>query len=120
MSPQLTVSAGDETEDLARFIFESLDDETLDEIEVDRTYAPGHGLANEPITIAVLLTLGPTVISGVSTLIGKWIDGRQAERQLKLEIAARGVSGDAAALLTELARRPGVEFTDDQPADGES
>ena len=111
MTAQLSLNAGEDTEDLAEYVLNALDDETLDEVDVEREHAPAHGLANEPVTLTVVLTLAPPLIAGVTTLIKNWMDNRSKERQLELTIVARGVSPEAQETLDELATRPGVTVT---------
>lgn len=115
MSPQLTLSAGDDTEDLLQCVLDGFNDEELDEIEVERRYAPSRGMANEPVTIMVILTLGPPLISATTKLLEKWMD-THGDHPPKLEIAVHGIPAETATLLGELAKRPEVELTDGPPA----
>ena len=103
MSTELKLQAGEETEDLLKFILDDLPNETLDEIDVERTQARAHGLASEPITTAVVLTLGPPLVKRVCKLIDKWLEHRREERQMQLVLTAYERSPEIGAALADLA-----------------
>lgn len=101
----LKLSAGKDTEDLAKFVFAELDDETLDEIEVEREHAPAHGLASEPVTVTLILTLGPPAILAIGRLTERWLEARRQERQMRLVMEAYEASPEAGQALKALAER---------------
>jgi hypothetical protein len=101
----LKLSAGEDTDDLATFILGQLDDEALKEIEVEREQAYPHGLASEPITITLILTLGPPAIVAIGRLAERWLEARRQTRQMQLVLEAYEASPQAGEALTALAER---------------
>ncbi len=71
----LEIRAGEATEDLLQLILQQVDDDTLDQIEIEREQAPAEGLVSEPITIGVVLTL---VATGAATGVGQQVGSRLA------------------------------------------
>lgn len=101
----LRLSAGEDTEDLAQFVLGKLDDATLDAIEVEREHAPAHGLASEPVTVTLILTLGPPAMIVIGRLAERWLEARRQERQMRLVMEAHETSAEAGQALKDLADR---------------
>lgn len=105
MTAKLLLEAGPETEDLVRYVTGELDDTTLDELEIDRKPAESHGLANELITSAVIITLGTATVSVVARLIERWLEIRRQTDVLKIVAAGFAQSDEAGRALADLAKK---------------
>ena len=101
----ISLSAGDETESLVRFITNELDDESLDHMEVMRDLERRRDLASEPVTVAALLGLGGVTAVAVGRIIERWQENRRQREAAKTIIEAFKVSKDAGIALTELESR---------------
>lgn len=103
--PVLRLEADERTGMLVDFVTQELDDTTLDQIDVEREIAPTEGLASEPVTVAVTLTLGTTAIVAVLRIVERWLE---SQRQMStLTIVAEGFeqSDEAGKQLAALARK---------------
>ena len=88
--PALRLEAGDRTEERLQFVTAELDDATLDEVDVHREIGPPSGVASEPITAAVTLTLGTAAVVAVLRIVERWLE---KQRQLEtMRIIAEGFS----------------------------
>ncbi len=103
--PRVLIDAGDQTEELAQFIAKALDDETLDGIQFDRELAENEGLASEPITTAVVLTLSSIAAAAVVRLIERWLENKRQDSNLKLVLDAFFRSDEAGKAAAQLALR---------------
>jgi len=103
--PKVLIDAADHTEELAQFIAHGLDDETLDGIQFDRQLAETEGLASEPITMAVVLTLSPIAAAVVVRLIERWLENRRQKGALRLVLEAFSKSDEAGKAVAQLAER---------------
>ena len=94
----IRIDAGEYTEELAKFIAKGLSDEQLDLIDLERERKEVPGVAQEPITIAIIIgaklageaaagAAGVTAIVAVGKLLEKWMD--QAYHTRRLEQAIR-------------------------------
>lgn len=92
---RLEITAGTLTDDLAAFVTTELPDSVLDAVEVDRVLDRPDGLASEPITIGLILTLGTAAVIQVGRILERWIEQRRQVEQLELVIRAHGVSSAA-------------------------
>jgi len=79
----LKLSYDDQTEELLKFILDQLDETALDSIEVDREFSEPEGLASEPITVGVILTLSPVIIVTVGRLVERWMENKRQEKQIE-------------------------------------
>lgn len=103
--PRLLIDAGHSTEELAQFIAHRLDDETLDEIKFERKLAETEGLASEPITTTLVLTLSPIAAAVVVRLMERWLEINRQERNLKLVLDGFSVSDEAGKAAAQVALR---------------
>ncbi len=78
----LRLDAADRTGNLIDYVTGQLDDETLDNIKVERQFAPVAGLASEPVTVAVTLTLGTTAVIAVARIIERWLENHRQEQAM--------------------------------------
>jgi hypothetical protein len=101
------LEAGLQTEELWQFIIENLNDSELDAIDVEREYAPAEGLANEPITTAIVLTLSTTALLTLGRIIEKWIENKRQEQHIRAVLKGFKESDDAGRAMLELAKRHG-------------
>jgi hypothetical protein len=101
----IQIEAGEKTEDVLSFVLNALDDQTLDDIDVDRKMAATEGLVSEPITIVAVITATTTGVLAITRLVEKYMEHRQ---QLKvLSIVADGFerSSEAGKNLEKLAEK---------------
>jgi len=93
----IRIDAGEYTEELAKFVAKGLSDEELDLVELNRDRKEVPGVAQEPITIALIIGVkvageaaagaaGVAAIVTVGKLIEKWMDQAYHTRQLKQAI----------------------------------
>jgi hypothetical protein len=102
----LTIEAGSKTEQLWKEIHNSLSDDLLDSVGVERTHAPGEGSANEPVTIAVTLAIPTIAITvGIVRIIEKWLENKRQEGQLTLLIEGASSAPEAVEDLRRLAEK---------------
>jgi len=101
----ISVSAGENTEELVRYITSELDDESLDQIEIDRNLDRRGDLASEPITVAALVGLAGVTVVTVGRIIERWQESRRQRDQSKTIIEAFKLSDDAGEAVAELASR---------------
>ena len=92
---ELVISGNEDVGDLWQFISDSLGDEILDEIEVTRKVRPSDGLACEPLTSAVILTLAPLGAAAVLRLVEKWMEFNRQREQLEIVLRGFSVSDEA-------------------------
>lgn len=104
MSTTIKIEAGEQTEDLLQFVLSQIDDQMLDTIEIDREVAPQSGLASEPITTTILLTLASTAVIAISRLIERWMEERRQLREISVVAEGFSQSSEEGRALTELAR----------------
>jgi len=84
----LRFEAGDNTEELLQYVLDGLDQDLIDQMSVDRDLEEMSGLASEPITTAVTITVATTSILAITRLIERWLEHK---RQLDtLRIVADG------------------------------
>ncbi len=92
------LEVGKDTEECLQFIFQNLNDEQVDQIDVERKHEDVVGVASEPVTSAALLNIPPELITSVVALISQWvllkhkrmIAQSQSEKEIKLaEIKAQ-------------------------------
>src|SRR4051794_6591778 len=100
----LLLSAGEHTEELARFITEGLSDDELDQVDVWRDIERRDDLAAEPLTVALLIGVGGTVAVTVGRIIERWLENRRQRQQVELAITAYGVSNEAGKEVVGLLR----------------
>ena len=98
----IEIRAEKDTEEIIKYILSTLNDEQLDQIEVDREYAYNEGLASEPVTTAVILTLSTTAILAIARSIEKWIELERQRENMKLVIKAYSISDEAGKALQKL------------------
>src|SRR6266404_3186120 len=102
--PKLLIEAGDDTENLLQFITSELDDQTLDQIEVQRSVAKPENLATEPLTIAAALVLTPPLVIVVGRIIERWLENRNQLAHLKIVAEGFNQSDEAGRSLTDLSK----------------
>ncbi|WP_369253874.1 hypothetical protein [Streptomyces sp. R35] len=100
---RITLSAGAETEDLAAFILDALDDDRLDEIDVERSFGPAAGVAFEPVTISLVLATGlATTVVMIGRSVERWLETRRQEQQLKYLLDGFDRHPDLAAMVRDV------------------
>lgn len=99
----IELSADDHTEELVQYILNSIDESTLESMEVDRQIQRPQGLASEPVTIAVTLTLATVGVSAVVRLIERWMEHRRQMCALRIVASGFEVSEEAGKQLAKLA-----------------
>ena len=78
----IAIDAGSGTDDLKNFIMQGLTDEQLDALDIRYDRGPSTGLANEPVIIAVIITIkggeaiGAAIVATMGFLIAKYMDQR--------------------------------------------
>ncbi len=97
--------AEDRTEDLVNFITGQMDDDALDAMALQREHARTPGLASEPVTTGVLISVTPIVARTVARLIERWLESRRQERQLTLVSDGFTESDEAGRQLANLASK---------------
>lgn len=91
------IDAGEHTEELAKFIAQGLSDDELDLIDLERERNEVPGVAQEPITIALIIgakfaadagaaAVATAAVVAAGKLIEKWMDQAYHTRQLKQAI----------------------------------
>jgi hypothetical protein len=109
---EIAINAGEQTEDLLRFVTANLTDADLDAIEVDREFEEIEGLATEPVTIAAVITASGAIVATVATLIAKWIETRRQADHLELILRGYRESPQAGDALLQLSKvHAGVKVT---------
>jgi len=92
---ELVISGNAHVGDLWQFIADSVGDEILEEIEVTRRVRAPDGLASEPLTSAVVLTLAPLAAAAVLRLVEKWMETYRQREQLEIVLRGFSVSDEA-------------------------
>lgn len=100
----ITLKYGDKTENLLQAILSELSDEVLSEVDIDREIADTSGLASEPITISVTITIAVSsvLIVNITRLIERWLENKRRKESETLLINAYNVSKAAGDALKEL------------------
>jgi hypothetical protein len=101
---KLELKAGDQTEELLRFITNELDDEVLDTIEIEREGLRSDKLATEPLTVAATLTLATTTVVIIGRLIERWLENKKQIDQLDIVAEGFKQSDEAGKALSVLAK----------------
>jgi hypothetical protein len=92
------IDAGSETGSLTDFVMKELTDEEIDEIEVKRKLSTPTGLANEPITIGVIIVASLKAVAAISTAISAYINYR-----------AKKIGGSGQEISPQSDKRQGLE-----------
>jgi hypothetical protein len=106
----IRIDAGEYTEELAKFIANGLNDDQLDLIDLDRERKELPGVAQEPITIALIIgvkvaaeagaaAVGVAAVVTVGKLIEKWMDQAYHSRKLDQAIIISEFDPDLGKLL---------------------
>src|SRR5688572_20391954 len=101
----IKLSAGDRSEELLGYVTQQLDDDDLDSVSVEREQTRTPGVASEPLTTAVLLTVTPIVAATIARLVERWLESRRQETQLRIVLDGFAQSDTAGRQLTELATK---------------
>jgi hypothetical protein len=101
----LKLSAGERSEELLAFVTRQVDDTTLDSMTVEREQTRTAGVASEPITTAVLLTVTPIVAATISRLVERWLESRRQQTQLQIVLDGFAKSDEAGRQLAQLATK---------------
>lgn len=102
--PTLVLDAGRHTEDLLAFLTNELDDDTLDQIEIERQGLKADKLATEPVTIAATLTLATTAVVVVGRIIERWLENQRQLDQLRVVATGFNQSDEAGRALAALGK----------------
>jgi hypothetical protein len=98
----LTISAGEYTEDMLQFVLAEMTDEQIDDLEIDRGLARGHGLQSEPVTISVVI--GGAAVVAVARLIGQWLESRRQVKAMEMVATGYGVDSEVGRAMLDLAK----------------
>jgi hypothetical protein len=105
----IELDAGTETDKLSNYILGSLTDDEIDDIEVRRTLAPATSMANEPVTIGLILVAGAKAAAAIAGAITAYMKYRtqQLENQAKLQphqtVTIRVLEGEVPESIRKLA-----------------
>lgn len=102
--PTLVLDAGHQTEDLLAFLTNELDNDTLDQIEIERQGLKSDKLATEPVTIAATLTLATTAVVVVGRIIERWLENQRQLEQLRVVATGFDRSDEAGKALAALGK----------------
>ena len=102
--PTLVLDAGRQTEDLLAFLTSELDNDTLDQIEIERQGLKSDKLATEPVTIAATLTLATTAVVVVGRIIERWLENQRQLDQLRVVATGFNQSDEAGKALAALGK----------------
>lgn len=100
---QLVLNMDKSTEDLWQYVSASLDDSTLDQIEVERDIQDPSGLASEPVTTAIILSLTQLAAAAVLRLVEKWMEDNRQREQLEIVLRGFSISDEAGKSAASLA-----------------
>lgn len=101
----IRISAGEQTEEILQFVLGGMGESALDSIGVEREHPTSEGLASEPVSTAVVLTLTSGAILAVTRLKERWIEARRQIGQCRVVVQAFNVSEEAGQALTALAEK---------------
>ena len=97
---------GKNVEKLWEAILPGLDDTMLDQIQVKRKIEEPHGLAGEPVTIALCIaSVSVAAIVAVTRIIEKVIESRQQKDHIRIIADVVEKSPEAARILEGLAKK---------------
>ena len=82
--PKIGISIGEDTETLLKELLREIDDDSLDQITIDRELKHSQGLAGEPITIGAVITGGTIVLSAVLRLIERYLEHRHQHKMMQI------------------------------------
>ena len=99
------IEAGDQTGELVDYLTSQVDDNTLDSIDVKRQIAPVSGLASEPVTVAVTLTLSTATVIVVARVIERWLENQRQAQAMKAVVDGFDKSEAAGKALAGLASK---------------
>lgn len=101
----LELQAGEETEALIQYIFENLDDELLDKIDLKRNHSQKDGVASEALTSAAVLSLSASALAIIGRLVEKWLENERQFAHLKIILQAKKESDIDIAPIIDLAKK---------------
>ncbi len=101
----LEISANEHTEEVIQYILDGLSDNEVDALQIDRQVQKPDGLASEPVTTAVLITLGTVAASAVLRLLERWLENQRQLEQLRLVADGFTQSDEAGKQLAALAAK---------------
>lgn len=101
------LEVGSETEECLQFVLNSLSDEQVDAIDVERNHEDLAGVASEPVTVYALLSIPPELVTSVVYLISQWVllqhrrGNKQIDADTKIRLAEIKYKTDIALAATE-------------------
>lgn len=101
----ISISAGENTEDIIQYITQELSDEELDCIDVERDFEKVTGLASEPLTTTAIVTLGSLSIISISRLIERWMENKRQTETLRIVAEGFNQSSEAGIALEKIAKK---------------
>jgi len=102
---KIGISLGDSTDNFLEGLFEQIDDQVLDELQVERELQSSYGLAGEPITVGAVITGGTVVISAVLRLIERYLEHKQQLKMATLVAEGFAAQPELGAILAEIAKK---------------
>ena len=94
---RLTLAADERTEDLLGSILDEIDDDTLDQLEVEREIVKQSGLTAEPATAAATIVAATPIVIAVLRVLKSYLEGRNAIQRGTLVLQAQERGGQELA-----------------------
>lgn len=101
----LEISANEQTEEIVQFLLSQLSEDEIDALQIERLVKRPERLASEPITTAVLITLGTVGASAVLRLLERWLENKRQLAHLRLVADGFSRSDEAGKQLAALAAK---------------
>lgn len=103
--PRIGISLGEETEGFLQELLDTVDDDTLDNLKIDRELKHSEGLAGEPITTGVIITGGTIILSAVLRLIERHLEQRHQHRTMKIVAEGFDTHPKLGSTLADIAKK---------------
>jgi hypothetical protein len=101
---QLEIRMGADTDRFVNDIFRALDDETVDQVDLDKTNE-ADGVAREPVTTMVVLTFAAPLLYALVPIIDRLLQQRVQRRDMELIYKAAQENPGAVEPLRKLAEK---------------
>ena len=101
----LQISADERTEDLLQVLLTEVDDDTLDQMDVNRQVVKPQGLVAEPMTVSVALLVTPALLIQLLVVIDRYLQKRIDIEHAKLVIEAREKDPNLSKLVADIGEK---------------
>lgn len=101
-SDRIQISFGSRTDEITNYVFRSLPDEIVDEIELDRSVADNKGVARELVTSAAVITCATTISWHIFKLIDRWMENERRKAAGLLIYQSAKENPEALKILAEI------------------